>query len=170
MHRIIPISVKMPLMLPRKRSKMRQSGFTLVEIMIVVAIIGLLAVIAMPSFIKARTKTHANVIVNDFRIFDGAFQQYALESGWYPSPDWTQGAYPTGMETNWLPGAWIKASPIGGYYAFHHGGGTPATIILVMSDIPTDFMRLVDQTLDDGDLSTGQVRGDNQSLDFIIGE
>src|SRR6187431_1313600 len=58
----------------------RKSGFTLVEIMIVVAIIGLLAAIAIPNFIKARTTSQQNACINNLRHIDGAIQQWALEN------------------------------------------------------------------------------------------
>jgi prepilin-type N-terminal cleavage/methylation domain-containing protein len=58
----------------------KKSGFTLVEIMIVVAIIGLLAAIAIPNFVKARTTSQQNACINNLRQMDGAIQQYALEN------------------------------------------------------------------------------------------
>jgi prepilin-type N-terminal cleavage/methylation domain-containing protein len=59
---------------------LRKAGFTLVEIMIVVAIIGLLAAIAIPNFIKARATSQANACINNLRQIDGAEQQWALET------------------------------------------------------------------------------------------
>jgi prepilin-type N-terminal cleavage/methylation domain-containing protein len=58
----------------------RRGGFTLVEIMIVVAIIALLAAIAVPGFLRARKRSQASRVINDLRLIDSAVDQYAIES------------------------------------------------------------------------------------------
>jgi prepilin-type N-terminal cleavage/methylation domain-containing protein len=58
----------------------RRGGFTLVEIMIVVAIIALLAAIAVPGFLRARKRSQATRILNDLRLVDAAVDQYAIET------------------------------------------------------------------------------------------
>ena len=58
----------------------RRAGFTLVEIMIVVAIIALLAAIAVPGFLRARKRSQASRVINDLRLIDSAVDQYAIET------------------------------------------------------------------------------------------
>ena len=63
-----------------KKRTSRQGGFRLVEIMIVVAIIGLLASIAIPNFVKARTSAQTNVCISNMHQIDGAIQLWAAET------------------------------------------------------------------------------------------
>jgi prepilin-type N-terminal cleavage/methylation domain-containing protein len=58
----------------------RRGGFTLVEIMIVVAIIALLAAIAVPNFLRARKRSQATRVLEDLRMLDSATDQYAIEN------------------------------------------------------------------------------------------
>src|SRR5271168_3604466 len=63
-----------------KRVNAKKQGFTLVEIMIVVAIIGLLAAIAIPNFVHARTTSQQNACINNLRQIDAAKSEWALEN------------------------------------------------------------------------------------------
>jgi len=58
----------------------KRGGFTLVEIMIVVAIIALLAAIAVPNFLRARKRSQATRVLEDLRMIDSAIDQYAIEN------------------------------------------------------------------------------------------
>jgi prepilin-type N-terminal cleavage/methylation domain-containing protein len=87
----------------------RQAAFTLVEIMIVVAIIGLLAAIAIPNFIKARATSQSNACINNLRQIDGGEQDWALENKQNSS------AAPTTL-----------ANLVSGGYVRTPGGNTPS--------------------------------------------
>jgi prepilin-type N-terminal cleavage/methylation domain-containing protein len=62
-----------------KLTSRKSSGFTLIEIMLVVALVGMLAAIAVPNFVKARGISQAKACVNNLRQIDSASQQYVLE-------------------------------------------------------------------------------------------
>jgi prepilin-type N-terminal cleavage/methylation domain-containing protein len=94
----------------------RRGGFTLVEIMIVVAIIALLAAIAVPGFLRARKRSQASRIINDLRLIDSAVDQYAIENNRtsgsnVPVPAWTN--YLKVNSTLWTTGADIFGTSYG---------------------------------------------------------
>ena len=104
----------------------KTAGFTLVEIMIVVAIIGLLAAIAIPNFVKARESAQLNSILNNLRIIEGAKDQWALEQkkGTGDTVGWATGT--TGI-ADYLKGATVK-NVVGETYTIG-GVGTNAVAV-----------------------------------------
>src|SRR5271154_6298462 len=79
-----------------------RSAFTLVEIMIVVAIIGLLAALAIPGFVKARKQSQGRRIMNDARQMDAAIDQWALETGQQDGATVLSTSAATYLKTAWV--------------------------------------------------------------------
>jgi prepilin-type N-terminal cleavage/methylation domain-containing protein len=94
----------------------RRNAFTLVEIMIVVAIIALLASIAVPGFLRARKRAQSARILNDLRLIDSAVDQYAIETNKSTGAtvavsDWTN--YLKKNSTLWSTGKDLLGNPYG---------------------------------------------------------
>ncbi|MDP9098356.1 MAG: type II secretion system GspH family protein [Verrucomicrobiota bacterium] len=137
----------------------RTRGFTLVEIMIVVAIISLLAVIALPSFLRARERTRKTKFVNALRVARDAADLYVTEHNGYP-PDVTRGVLPAGMAT-YFNGKfdWTAPTSIGGKWDWDYKVfGFTAGVSVVAPDKTPEEMTEIDVMIDDGDLETGAFR------------
>jgi prepilin-type N-terminal cleavage/methylation domain-containing protein len=95
------------------RTQAEQLAFTLVETMIVVAIVGLLAVLAVPSIVKARKQSEGRRTINDARLEDAAIDQWALETGQADG----DAVNTTGAAT-YLKTAWKTKDVLGHAYKF----------------------------------------------------
>jgi prepilin-type N-terminal cleavage/methylation domain-containing protein len=107
-----------------KFSMKRKSGFTLVEIMIVVLIIGILLAIAIPNFMKARETSRTNSCIANLKQIDAAVQQYAMDKKLTDAGAVTIADLYTGDETGYLRTE--PACPSGGTYTLATVG-TPVT-------------------------------------------
>ena len=137
----------------------RESGFTLVEIMIVVAVIALLAAIAVPGFTRARKRAQNAKFINALRIGSDAADLYAIENnGRYP-PDVNRGVVPPEL-ANYLDPTfdWTTPTPIGGRWDWEFGVQSVTAAISVVLDgtVDTERMTEIDRQYDDGSLTTGR--------------
>jgi prepilin-type N-terminal cleavage/methylation domain-containing protein len=94
-------------------------GFTLVEIMIVVSIVGLLAGVGVPSLVKARTETQRNLCIGNLRVIDGAKEQWALINSR------TQGEPVEQNEVDALVRKGVPQCPAAGSYTYGAVGEAP---------------------------------------------
>jgi prepilin-type N-terminal cleavage/methylation domain-containing protein len=137
----------------------RSAGFTLVELMIVVAIIALLAVIALPGFLRARQQSQNAKFVNALRVAAGAFDTYCMEHSAYPA-DVNRAIVPAGMDTYFGPTFdWTKPTPIGGNWDWDanvFGFGAGVSVVEAAAD--NTQVLSIDEKIDDGDLSSGHFR------------
>ncbi|SRR5581483_976275 len=148
----------------------RAEGFTLVELMIVVAIIALLAVMALPSFMRARQQAQNTKFVNALRIAAGAFDTYCMEHSTYP-PDVNRAVLPPGMDLYLGPTLdWTQPTPIGGNWDWDSNVfGFSAGVSVIGSNASAAQVLSIDQKIDDGDLSAGhfQQTASNRYTDIL---
>ncbi|MCX7591225.1 MAG: type II secretion system protein [Kiritimatiellae bacterium] len=146
--------------------KQKQQGFGLLELPIVVAVLGILAVISIPAVQEAVRRSQDGRFCNNLRVLtDTAIAQYALEHGDYPR-DAPPGVLPRGME-NYLPKkfSWSAPTPIGGKWDWNRAvdrteGGEEcyASIGVWSPDRTTRQMESIDRMIDDGNLTSGRFR------------
>jgi len=120
-----------------KKNIHRPGGFTLIEIMIVVGIIGLLVAIALPNFIKSRATSQQNACINNLRQIGSAIEQWAMETGQ------AAGSPPPGLATDLTPyiqlnsNSAVPTCPAGGSYTINNVSSVPQ-MTCSLSSLPSN--------------------------------
>lgn len=104
-------------------------GFTLVEIMVVVVIIGLLAALALPAFKRVQRRTENSRFVSDLRTLSQAFETYAIQNGSWP-PSASAGEIPAGMAEELRSSVWLRPNTLGGRWEWNiNANGFAAALV-----------------------------------------
>lgn len=141
-------------------SQRNQNGFTLVEIMIVVVIIGLLTVLAIPAIQRVQIRAQNTRFISDLRTFSQAFETYALENGTWP-PNAGSGIVPSTLVGAISSTAWTTTNTItiGGPWNWDVNRMGIVSGISTMGITASIIQRLdIDAAIDDGHLSTGRLQ------------
>lgn len=149
-----------------------QGGFTLIELMIVIAIIGVLAAIAIPIFKNFKTQAHVTETVSDLRNFSTAFHTVALDEGEYPNDSHLVLPAGYGLEGYISVDHWMGETPLGGNYNWEGPNSYPyAGIAIQDPTVKPEILARLDHKLDDGDLATGTFRKTpNDRYTYILEE
>jgi prepilin-type N-terminal cleavage/methylation domain-containing protein len=155
----------------------KPKGYTLVEMMVVVVIIGLLAAAGLPGYRHLTMRSKVTAIENDLRQFSTAAQTYTLQNGHWPADSDPQ--VPPAELASALPNNFTLKTPIGGVYKWCSGGDVDGITakagiaVVSVTDNPVnddvDLLTMLDRQMDDGNLETGSIQvGSTNSLVFII--
>ena len=136
----------------------RKAAFTLVEIMVVVAIIGMLLAIAIPGFMRARENAANSRYASDMRVVTTAFIEFSFDNRHYP-PDSTPGIVPQGMEDYLRKVPWTKRDVLGGQWDWDYKQfGVTAGVSTYKPNASTQQLQRHDARVDNGALTTGEFR------------
>jgi prepilin-type N-terminal cleavage/methylation domain-containing protein len=148
-------------------------GFTLIEIMIVVLVIGILATLAPAALQRINLRARASAYLSDCRVFSAAFSQYAQETGGYPA-DSGPHFVPPAMTAYLNRDKWMRITPLGGNYDWDNidsWNAFPAKLKAAISvsgcTMSMAQLQQIDRWIDDGNTATGNFRVTNVGATVI---
>lgn len=143
-------------------------AFSLVELVVVIAILAVLATIAVPRLLKRSRESQIAATVRDLQMAYDTLQRYHIEHGSWPA-DTQHKNFPPELKGYFNEKFFTEKNSAGGWYDWNNGFGAQAAIALWMQPADLEFFRAIDRRLDDGNLSTGNVRKqDSKTLNYII--
>ena len=141
-----------------KSSRRPKKGFTLIELLVAVVVIGMLAAMGIPTYLKVTRNSRAAAVANDINTLANASETYIMESGQWP-PDTTAGTFPNEMAGYFAKRFFESNTPMGGQWDFEQfDSGVTSAVGVVSPSLPEEEFVKVDSLIDDGNLATGQFR------------
>jgi type II secretory pathway pseudopilin PulG len=148
----------------------KRSGYTLVEIMIIVAILTNVMLIAVPGFLRSRAMSQNTRYISDLRTVAGAFEMYAAENNRYPATT-RPSMVPSGMGLYLDRVSYVTRNTLGGQWFWtNNASGSPVASIGSLSPFPLDVARMaeIDARIDNGVLATGAWRKPDATSVILI--
>lgn len=158
--------------MPRPRVTGRSSiaGYSLIETMIVMTIVGILAALAVPNYVRYQRTARVGVTIAELKALSQGFIAYSVGHEGFP-PE-SEGALPPGMATYVDPDTWARETPLGGHYEWEGPDAFPYAGISITPPgaLSEREFEIIDRNLDDGDPATGRFRiGTNGRPTYILG-
>lgn len=143
-------------------------GFTILELAVVLAIMGIVTAIALPAFERMQRNSRLSALGNDLRVLAGAFQHYNAATGGWPPLSIEVGGAPAGMQDYLRDTNWTRQTAFGGGYVWerdvtHNGRKVRAAIALQSTETSPVRMTAAelvhfDAQFDDGNPATGYIQ------------